>query len=51
MWKHYKSISLGLVALASFASAQGGFPTKHRNFYAAGRPSQRFCPRWRHVRE
>lgn len=31
MWKHYKSISLGLVALASFASAQGiptsGFPT------------------------
>ena len=27
MWKHYKSISLGLVALASIASAQGGFPT------------------------
>ena len=27
MWKHYKSISLGLVALVSFASAQGGFPT------------------------
>ena len=31
MWKHYKSISLGLVALAYFASAQGiptsGFPT------------------------
>ena len=27
MWKHYKSISLGLLALASFASAQGGLPT------------------------
>ena len=27
MWKHYKSISLGIVALASIASAQGGFPT------------------------
>ena len=27
MWKHYKSISLGLVTLASIASAQGGFPT------------------------
>ena len=27
MWKHYKSISLGLVVLASIASAQGGFPT------------------------
>ena len=27
MWKHYKSISLGLFALASFASAQGGLPT------------------------
>ena len=27
MWKHYKSISLGLMALASFASAQGGLPT------------------------
>ena len=26
MWKHYKSISLGLVTLVSFASAQGGFP-------------------------
>ena len=27
MWKYYKSISLGLVALTSFASAQGGLPT------------------------
>ena len=27
MWKHYKSISLGLVALASFASAFGPFST------------------------
>ena len=27
MWKHYKSISFGLLALASFASAQGGLPT------------------------
>ena len=30
MWKHYKSISLGIVAFASFtsfSSAQGSFPT------------------------